>query len=62
MYYQFVCPKCNLEEIIEMKMSEYTSEGHKCKNCDSELVRDISTMKCGMFSDKSGDFYKRTTF
>lgn len=62
MYYKFICPKCDSEETIEMKMSEYTSSGHICKNCGEELVRDISTMKCAMFSDKTNTFYRTTTF
>lgn len=62
MNYPFRCPKCNHEEIIEMKMSEYTGSGHLCPLCNEEMQRDISSMTCAMFKDNTGTFYKGTTF
>ena len=58
MYYDFVCKNCGNKEVIEMKITEYTSEGHTCSKCQSELERDISSMKYGMVKDMSGGFYK----
>lgn len=42
MIYTFICKSCNLEEKIEMRMSEYKSEGHKCSKCGKELMRSMS--------------------
>ena len=61
MNYPFRCPKCNHEKNIEMKMSEYTSSGHYCPICNEEMQREISSMKCGAFIDKTNTFYKRYT-
>ena len=59
MYYDFVCKNCGNKEIIEMKITEYTSEGYTCSKCQSALERDISSMKYGMVKDMSGGFYKQ---
>lgn len=59
MYYDFVCKNCGNKEIIEMKITEYTSEGHHCPICNEEMQRDISSMKYGMVKDMSGGFYKQ---
>lgn len=40
MIYKFICPKCNKEKEVEMRISEYTNKGHYCE-CGEELVRDI---------------------
>lgn len=61
MNYPFTCPKCGYHKDIEMKMSEYTSSGHLCDECNEEMQRDISSMKCGAFVDKTNTFYKRYT-
>ena len=37
--YLFVCPKCGNKTVIQMRISEYRSEGHICK-CGSEMIRD----------------------
>ena len=47
MIYKFICPKCNTEKEIEMRMSEYTSKGHIC-DCGEELKRDVSDI-CSSF-------------
>ena len=59
MYYDFICKNCGNKEIIEMKITEYTSKGHTSSKCQSELERDISSMKYGMVKDMSGGFYKQ---
>lgn len=61
MYYDFVCKNCGNKEIIEMKITEYTSEGHYCPICNEEMQREISSMKCGAFVDNTNTFYKRYT-
>ena len=61
MYYDFVCKNCGNKEVIEMKMSEYTSSGHLCPLCNEEMGREISSMKCGAFIDNTNTFYKRYT-
>ena len=43
MTYKFTCESCGSEENIEMKMSEYTSEGHTCSKCGGELKRSMSS-------------------
>ena len=61
MNYPFTCPKCNFHKDIEMKMSEYTPNNHYCPECNTEMEREISSMKCGAFVDKTNTFYKRYT-
>lgn len=61
MNYPFTCPKCGFKKQISMKMSEYTSSGHLCPLCNEEMEREISSMKCGAFVDKTNTFYKRYT-
>lgn len=62
MNYPFRCPKCNHEEIIEMKMSQYSANGHYCPICNEEMQREISSMTFGMMQDKTNTFYRTTTF
>lgn len=62
MNYPFYCPKCGHREEINMKMSKYTSTGHKCRECGEEMQREISSMTFGMMQDKTNTFYKKTTF
>ena len=59
MNYPFVCPTCGHNEIIHMPMSEYKSEGHMCKECNTEMVREVKSLVCGCSVDKTGDFYRR---
>ena len=59
MYYPFICPKCGQKETIEMRITEYSSEGHICSKCSAEMVRDPKSLVCGMSIDKTGDFYRR---
>lgn len=41
MIYKFFCPKCGENHNIEMKISEYHSDNHMCKNCGTELQRNV---------------------
>lgn len=59
MFYPFECPKCGYKEIIEMPITQYKRDGHLCKECDTEMVREMSSYVCS-FVDKTGDFYKKT--
>ena len=59
MFYPFVCPECGQEETIEMRISEYTAEGHNCPKCNTEMKRDPKSLVCGMSVDKTGDFYRK---
>lgn len=54
-----MCTKCNKDVEINMPISEYTSEGHKCPDCGNELIRKPSDF-CFAFSNKSGGFYNNT--
>ena len=49
MNYPFCCPKCGHREEISMKMSEYTGEGHMCKECNTEMVREVKSLVYGGF-------------
>lgn len=55
MEYKFVCPQCGKEHMIQMKMSEYKSEGHICE-CGAELKRDPNSF-CKNFSVNCSGFY-----
>ena len=43
MKYEFICNDCDLVYEVEMKMSEYTSDGHSCQNCQGSLSRYFGT-------------------
>ena len=43
MTYKFTCESCSSSKDIDMKPSEYKSEGHVCDECGGKLVRDISS-------------------
>lgn len=58
MTYGFICHNCGRKEDITMPITQYTSEGHFCPECNTEMQRDVSTMGC-MSIDKTGDFYRR---
>lgn len=58
MTYGFICPNCGRKENVTMPITQYTSEGHLCPECNTEMQRDVSTMGC-MSIDKTGDFYRR---
>lgn len=60
MKYDFVCPKCENKELIEMKISEYSALGHKCSKCNTELVREVSSLICTTSIDKTNTFFRRT--
>ena len=58
MTYGFICHNCGRKENITMPITQYTSEGHFCPECNTEMKRDVSTIGC-MSIDKTGDFYRR---
>jgi Zn ribbon nucleic-acid-binding protein len=58
-FYPFICPKCGCEEIISMRITEYTSEGHECPKCKTEMKRDPKSLACGMSVDKTGTFFRK---
>lgn len=55
MTYKFKCPSCGKQTEIQMRMSEYRSDGHMCE-CGVELVRDVSDM-CTTYSLNCTGFY-----
>ena len=59
MFYPFECPKCGQMETIEMRISEYKSDGHYCSKCNTEMKRDPKSLVCAMSVDTSGDFYRK---
>ncbi len=59
MLYPFHCPKCGHKENINMKMTEYESDGHSCPECNTEMTRAIESMVCG-YKDTIG-FYGKTS-
>lgn len=61
MNYSFICPSCNNKENISMPMSLYTASGHNCPKCGTEMVREVSSLVCGMSIDKTGDFCRHTS-
>ena len=58
MNYPFECPKCGYTEDISMPMSQYTSEGHMCKECNTEMVREVKSLICGASINRCGGFYR----
>lgn len=58
MNYPFICPKCNTKETIIMPMIEYTANGHYCKKCGTEMIREISSMIAHSI-DKTGTFFRK---
>lgn len=59
MNYPFECPKCKEKETISMSMKDYTSVGHMCKSCGTEMVREISSLICSASIDKTNSFYRK---
>lgn len=59
MDYPFVCPNCGHDEIIPMPMSQYTSEGHMCKECNTEMVREVKSLVCQCSIDTTNSFYRK---
>ena len=60
MNYPFFCPKCGQKEIISMPITQYVGTGHMCKECNTEMTREVESLVCGMAIDKSGGFYAKT--
>lgn len=50
--YKFICPECNKEKEINMKISEYKSDGHICE-CGGQLKRSMK--------DTAKDYVVHTT-
>ena len=46
MTYIFICPSCGREKEIEMPMSEYKSDGHRCE-CGAEMIVDNGRSSTG---------------
>lgn len=59
MFYPFECPKCGYKETIEMPITQYRRDGHFCKECNTEMEREVSSLVCGSSIDKTGDFYRK---
>ena len=59
MFYDFICPECDRQETIEMRITEYKAEGHKCPTCNTEMRRDPKSLVCSASIDKTGTFYRR---
>ena len=58
MNYPFEC-KCGHKEVISMPIKEYHADNHFCHICGEEMVREISSLVCGMSVDKTGDFFRK---
>lgn len=58
MNYPFECPNCGKKEIISMPITQYVNTGHYCPNCNTEMVREVSSLVCGLSIDKTGDFHR----
>jgi hypothetical protein len=56
--YKYHCNFCNLDEIIERKMSEYKPV-ENCLVCGKQMNRKVEDMSCGMSIDTTGDFYRK---
>lgn len=42
-----------------MPMAEYISSGHMCKECGTEMVREVESLICGMSIDNTNTFYRK---
>jgi predicted nucleic acid-binding Zn ribbon protein len=59
MTYPFFCPNCGQEENISMRMSDYSSTGHLCPICNTEMKRTIESLVCGLSVDKTNSFFRK---
>ena len=41
-----------------MPIKDYHADNHFCPSCGEEMVREVSSLVCGMSVDKTGDFYR----
>lgn len=55
MQYKFICPNCGAEQMIQMRISEYRSEGH-LGSCGTEMIRDPKDF-CKNYDVKCDGFY-----
>lgn len=60
MNYPFVCPECGYREIIPMLITEYKAEGHMCKQCSTEMKRDIASFG-SVAVDKTNSFCNKVS-
>lgn len=60
MNYPFYCPECGYREIIPMLISEYKADGHICKQCNTEMKREISSFG-SIAVDKTNSFFSHTS-
>lgn len=58
MNYPFEC-KCGHKEVISMPIKEYHADDHMCPVCGKEMVREVSSLVCGMSVDKTGNFFRK---
>ena len=61
MNYPFHCIKCGLKTNISIPITEYHSDKHYCHVCNTELVREVSSLVCGVAIDHTNSFFKRST-
>lgn len=59
MTYKFICPKCGKNVEVNMRISEYHSDGHKC-DCGAELERDMQDTARDYVCNTTG-FYGKTS-
>ena len=59
MNYPFECPNCNRSEIISMPIKEYHSDNHFCPSCNTEMVREVSSLVCGCSIDHTNSFFRK---
>ena len=59
MNYPFECPKCGFKKEISMSMHDYVATGHMCSECNTEMVREVKSLVCGLSVDKTSSFYRR---
>ena len=59
MIYPFECPNCKHLEHISMPITLYSSTGHICPKCGTEMVREVKSLVCSCSVDKTNTFYRK---
>lgn len=59
MRYPFECPKCGKKQYVNMPIKEYVATGHYCSACNTEMVREVKSLVCGMSVDSTNSFYRK---
>ena len=59
MNYPFECPNCNHSEIISMPIKEYHSDNHLCPFCNTEMVREVSSLVWNCSIDHTNSFFRK---